>query len=183
MTLKGARIAVFAENLYQELELWYPVLRFREAGAQVTIVGPDKGATYTSKHGYPVTTDASAADLKGADFDAIIVPGGYAPDYMRTKPHMVRLLREANAAGRIVAAICHAGWMLATADIVKGKRATCVPNIKDDLIHAGANYVDAEVVQDGNLITSRVPGDLPAFCRTILAALEERVGTKVAARV
>ncbi len=180
MALNGMKVAVFAENMYQELELWYPVLRFKEAGAQVTVVGPEKGATYTSKHGYPVTSDAAASDVKGGDFDAVIVPGGYAPDYMRTKPDMLRIVREANSAGRIVAAICHAGWVLASADVVRGKRLTCVPNIKDDMIHAGANYVDEEAVQDGNLITSRRPGDLPAFCRTIIAALEAR--TRTAAR-
>jgi len=103
----------------------------------------------------------------------VVVPGGYAPDLMRRYPAMVKLVREAFEQGKVVAAICHAGWMLASAGVLKGKRATCVPAIKDDVINAGATYVDAEVMRDGNLITSRMPSDLPAFCRTIIEALGE----------
>jgi protease I len=171
MELEGKRIAVLAENMYQEMELWYPVYRFREAGAKVTVVGPAAGKTYTSKTGYPVTTDADAASVREADFDAVIVPGGYAPDYMRRSAAMVDLVREAYKQGKIVAAICHAGWMLCSAGIVRGKRATSYFSIKDDMTHAGANWVDEEVVRDGNLITARQPDDLPAFCREIVTAL------------
>lgn len=171
MTLDGKRIAVLAENMYQELELWYPVYRLREEGADVRIVGPRK-TPYTSKGGYPVTADVAADEVSAAAFDAVIVPGGYAPDYMRRNEAMVRLVREAYQHGKIVAAICHAGWMLVSAGILRGKTATCFPSIKDDLINAGANYVDREVVRDGNIITSRRPDDLPAFCREIIAALK-----------
>ena len=173
MTLEGKRVAVLAENSYQELELWYPLLRLREAGAEVLVVGTGSADTYTSKLGYPVQVDV-AADQVGADsLDAIVVPGGYAPDLMRRYPAMVNLVREAFQQGKVVAAICHAGWMLVSADILSGKSATCFSSIKDDVVNAGANYVDAEVVRDGNLITSRVPADLPAFCRAIIAALKE----------
>lgn len=173
MQLEGKRVAVLAENNYQELELWYPLLRLREAGAEVFVVGTGSGDTYTSKLGYPVPVDIEAGQVSADDLDAVVIPGGYAPDLMRRYPAMVNLVREASEQGKVVAAICHAGWMLASAGVLEGKRATCFYAIKDDMVNAGATYVDAEVVQDGNLITSRVPSDLPAFCRAIIGALCE----------
>lgn len=181
MKLTGKRIAVLVENLYQEMELWYPVYRLREEGATVRIVGPAAGATYTSKHGYPATADADARAVSAADFDAVIIPGGYAPDHMRRSPAMVNLVRDAYAQGKIVAAICHGPWMLVSAGIAKGKRGTCFFSIKDDLVAAGMNYVDEEVVVDGNLITSRRPDDLPPFLRAIIAALENTTAATQAA--
>lgn len=171
MKLEGRRIAVLAENLYQELELWYPVLRMREEGADVMIVGTGSSPTYNSKHGYPVTVDAEAGDLSPDDLDAVIIPGGYGPDLLRRYESVLNLVNGVHGQGKIVAAICHAGWVLASAGILKGKTVTSVPAIKDDLIHAGATWVDREVVRDGSLITSRVPTDLPAFCREIISAL------------
>jgi protease I len=171
MGLEGKRIAVLAEDLYQELELWYPVLRMREAGATVNIVGPRKGA-FHSKNGYPAEADTAIDDVKSSDFDAVIVPGGYAPDMMRRNAGMIALVREAHEQGKVVASICHAGWVLVSAGILKGKRATSVSAIKDDMVNAGAQWVDEEVVVDGNLITSRTPPDLPAFCREIIKALQ-----------
>jgi protease I len=176
----NSTVAVLVENFYEDLELWYPVLRLREAGAKVTIVGPEAGKTYTSKHGYPAKSEAAAGDVKGSDFDAVIVPGGYAPDHMRRHKPMVELVRDAATSGRIVAAICHAGWMLASANVIRGKTMTCFFAIKDDMVNAGATVVDREVVRDGNLITSRTPADLPAFCRAIVEALAEaRAGEQV----
>jgi len=171
--LSGKRVAVLAENMYQELELWYPLLRLREAGAETFVVGTGSADTYTSKVGYPVQVDVVAGRVSAAELDAVVIPGGYAPDLMRRYPAMVDLVRQAFEQGKVVAAICHAGWMLASAGVLKGKRATCFSAIKDDVINAGATYVDAEVVRDGNLITSRMPSDLPAFCRAIIAALVE----------
>jgi protease I len=171
--LQGKRVAVLAENNYQELELWYPLLRLREAGAETFVVGTGSAATYKSKGGYPVDVDMEAGQVSASEVDAVVVPGGYAPDLMRRYPDVLKLVRDAYDQGKIVAAICHAGWVLASADVVRGKKATCVPAIKDDMINAGATYIDAEVVRDGNLITSRVPSDLPAFCRTIIEALSE----------
>lgn len=172
MSLTGKRVAILAENNYQELELWYPLLRLREEGAEVKVIGTGSAETYTSKHGYPVTVDAAADEVEAADFDAVIVPGGYAPDLLRRYEAVLKLVLEAHQQGKVVAAICHAGWVLISAGILKGRKVTCVSAIKDDVINAGATYVDQEVVQDGNIITSRVPTDLPAFCRTIIAALE-----------
>jgi protease I len=173
MTLKGKRVAVLAENMYQELELWYPLLRLREAGADTFVVGTGSADSYNSKLGYTVQVDVVADQISAGDLDAVVIPGGYAPDLMRRYPDMVNLVRDAFDQGKVVAAICHAGWMLASADVLRGKKATCFFAIKDDLVNAGADYVDAEVVRDGNLITSRVPSDLPAFCRAIIESLSE----------
>jgi protease I len=173
MELKGKNIAMLVENLYQELEVWYPLLRFREAGAKVTTVGSgDK--TYKSKYGYPVGADTSADKVKADDFDGIIIPGGYAPDIMRRHAAMVELVRDMTKKGKVVGSICHGGWVLVSADVLRNKRATCFFAIKDDLENAGALYEDSEVVRDGNLITSRTPEDLPGFCRTIIQALSEK---------
>lgn len=163
-------VAILVEDLYQELEVWYPLLRFREAGLQVVVVAPER-REYTSKLGYPVLADTTMTEVSGDDFSAVIIPGGYAPDRMRRYPEMVNLVRDADQAGKIVAAICHGGWMLASAGILRDRTVTCYFAIRDDLIHAGARYVDQEVVRDGNLITARKPDDLPAFCRSILEAL------------
>lgn len=173
MDLKGKRVAILAENMYQELELWYPLLRLREAGAETFVVGSGSAKEYKSKLGYPVDVDRTADEVKASEIDAVVIPGGYSPDLMRRYPAMVKLVRDANEQGKVVAAICHAGWMLASADVLRGKKATCFFAIKDDLVNAGAIYIDAEVVRDGNLITSRMPSDLPAFCRTIIEALSE----------
>ncbi|OPX19819.1 MAG: protease [Desulfobacca sp. 4484_104] len=171
MSLSGKKIAILAENLYQELEVWYPLLRFREAGAQVVVVGSGSATEHTSKLGYPVAVDQFADAVKAADYDAVIIPGGYAPDIMRRYPAMVRLVKDMADQEKVVAAICHGGWMLASAEVVQGKTVTAFFAIKDDLVHAGANFIDAEVAVDGNLITSRKPEDLPAFCQAIIKAL------------
>ena len=171
MRLEGKRIAILAENLYQEMELWVPYYRFREEGAEVKIVGAGGAKSYTSKHGYPVPVDVQAEQLSPVEFDAVVVPGGYAPDMMRRHESMVRLVRESVQQGKVVAAICHAGWMLVSAGILRGRKATSFFSIKDDLVAAGAQWIDAEVVVDGNLITSRKPDDLPAFCRELVRAL------------
>ncbi len=169
--LEGKHLAVLAEDLYEDLELWYPLLRLREAGAETSVVGPGPARTHASKHGYEVRVDKFVKDVSAADFDAVLIPGGYAPDRMRRHPAMVALVRQAVQSGKVVAAICHAPWMLASAEVLQGRAVTGFYSIKDDLIHAGAHYRDAEVVVDGNLITSRQPGDLPAFCRAIIKAL------------
>jgi protease I len=173
MRLKGKKVVLLVENNYEDLELWVPYYRLKEEGAEVTIVGTGSSQTYTSKHGYPVEVNKEAKEIDMSKYDGVVIPGGYAPDMMRRFPEMVKIVREAHQKGKVIAAICHAGWMLVSAGILKGKKVTGVSAIKDDLINAGANYVDEEVVRDGNLITSRKPGDLPAFCREILKALTQ----------
>lgn len=170
--LKGKRVAVLVENNYQEMEVWYPIYRFLEAGATVTIVGP-KAEKYSSKLGYPVTADMAAVDAVKVLFDAVIIPGGYAPDLMRLNDDLVTLVRNHVQAGRVVAAICHGSWMLASADVIRGKRVTGAAQIRDDLKNAGGIYLDQEAVRDENLITSRKPADIPAFCAAILSAITE----------
>jgi protease I len=173
MQLQGKRIAILAENLYEDLELWYPALRMQEEGAEVKFVGTGSAETVTSKHDYPVEIDVTADEVSADDFDAVIVPGGYAPDRLRRYDSILNLVRGLDEQGKVVAAICHAGWVLASAKIIDSKTMTSVSAIKDDLIHAGANWVDKEVVRDGNLITSRVPKDLPVFCKEIIATLSQ----------
>jgi protease I len=170
--LKGKRVAIFAEDLYEDLELWYPLLRLQEEGAAVVVVGPGPATEHHGKYGYPVAVDQPVATVDPARFDAVIIPGGYAPDRMRRHPGMVAFVRDLARRGKVVAAICHGPWMLASAEVVAGKTVTCFFAIKDDLVHAGAVYQDAEVVVDGNLITSRQPADLPAFLGAIITALE-----------
>ncbi|HTS99661.1 MAG TPA: type 1 glutamine amidotransferase domain-containing protein [Streptosporangiaceae bacterium] len=171
--LHGRRVLVLAESQYQELELWYPVLRFRGAGADVAVASPARGGLYASKIGYPVRSDCSVEDIAPDDVDALIIPGGFAPEAMRRCPPLLDLVRKTCDNGTIVAAICHAGWVLASAGLARGRRLTCVPVIRDDVVSAGADYADAPVVRDGNLITSRLPNDLPDFCGQIAAALRE----------
>ncbi len=171
MDLKGTRVAVLVEEIYEDLELWYPTLRLREAGAEVKIVGPKAGEVYKSKHGYPAKADLSMDDVNAADFDALVIPGGYAPDKMRRHPAMLHFVRTMHEAGKPIAFICHAGWVPISAGIVRGRTVTSVSAIKDDLVNAGARWVDQEVVVDGNLITSRTPPDLPAFCRELIKVL------------
>ena len=171
MSLKGKKVAVLAEEMYQEMELWVPYYRMKEEGAEVKVVGAGGARAYTSKHGYPVTVDVQADAVSAEEFDAVVVPGGYAPDIMRRHPTMVKLVRDAVQQGKVVAAICHAGWMLASTGVVRGRRVTSFFSIKDDMVNAGGQWSDSEVVVDGNLITSRKPDDLPAFCREIVTAL------------
>ncbi len=172
MELKNKRVAVLVEQQYQELEVWYPVYRLREAGAEVLLVGPEAGKTYPSKLGYPAKSDKAANDVSASEFDAVVAPGGFAPDYMRRDPAMVRLVADAAEQGKPVAAICHGVWMLCSARVLKGHKATCFFAIKDDVINAGGEYVDEEVVVSGNLITSRKPDDLPAFCMALIKAMQ-----------
>jgi len=171
MRLKGKKVVILIENNYQDLEFWVPYYRLKEEGAEVTVVGSGSSRTYTSKYGYPVEVEKEAKEIDPSKYDGVVIPGGYAPDLMRRYPDMVRIVREAHQKGRVISAICHAGWMLASAGILKGKKATGFFAIKDDLINAGAHYLDEEVVRDGNLITSRKPDDLPAFCRETIDAL------------
>lgn len=171
MSLKGKRVAILAEDLYEDPELWYPYYRLQEAGAEVVIVGPEV-KTYHSKHGYPARPEVAAAEVTADEFDAVVAPGGFAPDRLARYPAVLDLVRGLFEQGKVVAAICHAAWVPISAGIMRGRRATCVSAIKDDLTNAGATYLDEPVVVDGNLITSRTPRDLPVFLPAIIQALE-----------
>ena len=171
MELEGKRAAILVEQQYQEMEVWYPAYRLKESGCKVTFVGPEAGATYPSKLGYPAKSDKAAKDVSPHDFDILVIPGGFAPDFIRRNEAMIRFASGMAEAGKVIAAICHGPWVLCSTQALKGKKATCFFAIKDDVINAGANYVDAEVICDGQLITSRKPDDLPAFMQAIFAAL------------
>ena len=171
-SVKGKRVAVLVEKFYEDLELWYPVLRLREAGCDVKIVGPKAGESYPSKHGYPAKADVSASDVKASDFDAIIIPGGYSPDHLRRHKSIIQLLLDAAAQGKVLAAICHGPWMLCSAKCIKGKKVTGFYSIRDDVENAGGIWQDEACVVDGNIVTSRTPDDLPAFMKGIFAAME-----------
>ncbi len=173
MTLGGKRIVEFAEDGYEDVELWVPYYRLIEEGAEVVLAGHEK-RTYHSKHDYPCEVDAAAASLKPEDFDAVVIPGGVAgPDQMRRHKEILDFVRTMDADGKIVAAICHAAWVPISAGIVKGRQMTSYASVRDDCLNAGAKWVDKECVVDGNLITSRFPDDLPAFCRAIVSRLSK----------
>jgi len=167
---KSKKIAILAEQLYEDPELWYPYYRLVEAGYDVKIVAPEK-KTYYSKHQYPVTADFSIDEVSPDDFIGVVIPGGYAPDHIRRHSKMITFVRKIFEQNGLVAAICHAGWVLISAGILNDKDATCFFSIKDDMINAGANYRDQEVVIDNNLVTSRSPEDLPAYLPAILKVL------------
>jgi deglycase len=171
MNLKNKRIAVLVDNLYQEMEVWYPYFRFQEAGAAVVTVGAKANETYTSKLGYPIRCDQSYEAANPAHFDGVIVPGGYAPDLIRRHSKANHFVKHMDEEGKLVAAICHGPWVLCSAGILRNRRLTCFYAIKDDVVNAGGLWEDAEVVVDGNLVTSRKPEDLPAFCRAGLEVL------------
>ena len=173
MELRGKRAAVLVEQMYQEMEVWYPVYRLREAGCKVTLVGPEAGQTYPSKLGYPVKSDSAAREVSANDFDLLVIPGGYAPDHMRRCGPMIRLVSAMVEQGKIVAAICHGPWMLVEADVVRGRTLTSWPSLKTDIGNAGGTWVDEKVHEDSGLITSRKPDDLPAFMQAIIQAVKE----------
>jgi protease I len=176
MQLSGKRIAILVDNFYQEMEVWYPFYRLREAGVEVVTVGAKAGEKYTSKMGYPVQSERSYSEVAAAQFQGVVIPGGYAPDHIRRYASANHFVREMDTQGKLVAAICHGPWVLCSAGMLKGRKATCYSAIRDDVVNAGAKYVDAEVVIDRNLVTSRKPDDLPAFCHAIIAVLSGTVG-------
>jgi protease I len=168
--LSNKRILILVENLYEDLELWYPKLRLLEEGATVQVAGPEK-KEYRGKNGYPCMPDITIHDVEMRHFDAVIIPGGFAPDKLRRIPRVLDIVRIFHERNKVIAFICHAGWVPISAKILRGKKVTGVSAIKDDLENAGATYLDHAVVVDGNLITSRTPADLPDFCRAIIRAL------------
>jgi protease I len=165
------RVLILVENGYEELELWVPYYRFLEAELDVVLVGPEAGCTYTGKHGLPARASVSFVNAKLDGVRAVLIPGGWAPDRLRVHEAAVDLVRRAYECGAVIAAICHAGSLLVSADIVRGKRVTSYRSIRDDLRAAGAIWVDEPVVIDGSLVTSRTPADLPKFLPAVLSAV------------
>jgi protease I len=164
------KIAVLVEDYYQVLEVWYPYLRLREEGIETVLVGTGK-KEYKSKEGYPAVPEVAIDDVKPSDYDGVVIPGGYAPDILRRYPQVNAMVSAMDKKGKLVAAICHGGWVLVSAGVLPGRQATSFSAIKDDMVNAGAKFLDQEVVVDKNLITSRNPYDLPAFCREIIRFL------------
>jgi protease I len=167
------KVAFIVDEMFEDSEFKVPYDQVKEAGYDAVIVGLEKGKSIEGKKGdEKLTTEVAVDDVDAGHFDALVIPGGYSPDKIRTNQKMVELTRSMYQAGKPVAAICHAGWMLAEAGIVEGKTLTSWPSIKTDLVNAGAEWVDQEVVEDGNLITSRKPDDLEAFSKTLLSQIE-----------
>lgn len=170
MSLKGKHVLFFAAPAYEDLELWYPKIRLEEEGATATVAGIGE-KTYQGKRGYPVTVDTNVDQIDAARFDGLVIPGGFAPDQLRRFDKVLQITREIHQAGKPIAFICHAGWVPISAKILKGRRATSVRAIKDDMENAGVIWEDSPVVVDGNLISSRTPADLPLFAKALIAAL------------
>jgi protease I len=173
--LEGRRILILVGDIYEDLELWYPKLRLAEAGADVVVAGERADTNYTGKHGYPCVSDASIALMRSADFDGLVIPGGFMPDKLRRDEDVLQLVRDFDADGKLIAAICHGGWIPISAGVYRGVRVTGSRGIKDDLVNAGAVWEDAPVVIDRHFVTSRKPDDLPDFCRGILQVMQQLV--------
>ena len=170
-----AKVAFIVGEMFEDSEFQFPYDRLKEAGHDAVVIGLEAGKKIEGKKGdVTLTTDTSIDDVSAGDFDALVIPGGYSPDKIRTNEKMVAFTRDISGSGKPVAAICHAGWMLAEADVIRGKTVTSWPSIKTDLVNAGAEWVDQEVVEDDNIITSRMPDDLEAFTKTLLSQIEQR---------
>ncbi len=169
--LVDKKLLMFVDDIYEDLELWYPKLRMLEAGATVVVAGPESGVKYQGKHGYPCVSDARIDSIVAQEFEGLIIPGGFSPDKLRRDPRVKELTRYFAENDKLVAAICHGGWIPISAGVYRGVRVTGSPGIKDDLINAGAVWEDAAVVVDNHFVSSRKPDDLPAFCEGILQVL------------
>lgn len=171
LPLQDKRILIIVGDVYEDLELWYPKLRLLEAGAKVVVAGPQQGATYMGKNGYPCQADAALAEMTAAAFDGLVVPGGFMPDKLRRDPGVLQLVRDFNEQKKLIAAICHGGWIPISAKVYNQVHVTGSAGIKDDLENAGAIWQDAAVVIDRHFVSSRKPDDLPEFCRGILQVM------------
>jgi protease I len=176
--LAGSRYLLFVDDIYEDLELWYPKLRLIEAGAEAIVAGLKAGQKYAGKHGYPCVADASIADVREADFQGLVVPGGFMPDKLRRDQQVLDLVRAFDKSAKPLAAICHGGWIPISAGVYRGVRVTGSPGIKDDLVNAGALWEDAPVVVDRHFVSSRRPDDLPDFCRAIIKVHMAKYGSK-----
>jgi protease I len=181
MRLQGKAYGVFVAEGFEDLEFWVPVMRLREEGARVHIIGIGRELV-TAKHCLTATPERVASEVDASELDGLVIPGGWAPDKLRRDAGVLRLVRECHAAGKVLGIICHGGWVAASAGIVRGKRFTGSRGIKDDLENAGAIWVDAPAFREGNLVWGRVVEDIPDFCRELVAALVEHAAEGAAAR-
>ena len=174
MRLQGKKVISLVHHDFEDLELWYPIHRLREEGAVVHLAGEEAGKEYKGKYGVPAQSDFAYSEIKANDYDAILVPGGWAPDKIRRFPEVLSLLQEMNASEKVIGQICHAGWVLISAKILNGKKVTSTPGIRDDMENAGAIWHDEPVVTDGHLVSSRRPPDLPDYMREFIRVLEQK---------
>jgi len=172
MILKDKKVIALVDNEFEDLELWYPVLRLQEEGATVHLVGPEGNKMYIGKYGVPATSQFAYGEIDANIYDAILVPGGWAPDKIRRYPEVIELIKKMNDSNKVIGQICHAGWVLISAKILQGKRVTSTPGIKDDMENAGAIWLDVPVVVDGNLVSSRRPPDLPDYMRAFIDTMK-----------
>ena len=172
MRLENHKVIALVDNEFDDLELWYPVIRLREEGAQVDLVAPKADTTYTGKDGVPVTSDYAYGEVNPEDYDAVIIPGGWAPDKIRRHQEVKDIVRHMHENNKTIGQICHAGWVTISADILDGKTVTSTPGIKDDITNAGATWVDEPVVTDGQLVSSRRPPDLPKYLPELIKVME-----------
>ena len=171
MRLQGKKVIQFVEHEFEDLELWYPVLRLREEGAEVHIVGPKANETYMGKYGVPIQSDLAFDDVSAADYNGVLVPGGWAPDKLRRYPELLQVVKEMHEAKKPIGQICHAGWVLISAKILQGVNVTSTPGIRDDMENAGAIWFDEAVVVDGHIVSSRRPPDLPPYAKAFADVL------------
>ncbi|EXX88108.1 glutamine amidotransferase [Paenibacillus darwinianus] len=174
MQLDQMNVLSFVDDEFEDLELWYPVYRLREEGVNVVFAGPEKGKKHIGKYGVPAVADLSYDEAHSADFDGLLVPGGWAPDKIRRYPKVLQLVREMDEAGKPIGQICHAGWVLISAKMLEGRKVTSTPGIRDDMENAGAEWLDEPVVVDGNLISARRPPDLPPYAKAFIDALKSK---------
>ncbi|OPA78541.1 protease [Paenibacillus selenitireducens] len=171
MRLAGKKVIALVDEEFEDLELWYPIYRVREEGAIVHLVGPEKGKKYIGKYGVPAIAELAFSEVNSADYDGILVPGGWAPDKLRRYDKVLQLVKEMDAAGKPIGQICHAGWVLISAKILNGRTVTSTPGIRDDMENAGATWIDEDVVIDGNIVSARRPPDLPPYGKAFCDAL------------
>lgn len=173
MRLKDKKVMTVVDDEYNDLELWYPIFRLQEEGATVHIVGPEAATVYNGQSGIPATTDYAYTDVNADDYDGILVPGGWAPDRIRRYEEVLDIIRAMDKDEKAIGQICHAGWVLASAGVVKGRKVTSTPAIQDDMKNAGATWVDEETVVDGHIISSRRPSDMPTYIKAYADKLAE----------
>jgi protease I len=172
MRLKNKKILSFVHHEFEDLELWYPIHRLREEGAVVHLAGEQAGVSYKGKYGVPAESDYSFDEVRAEDYDAVLVPGGWAPDKLRRFPEVLAFIQKMDEQQKPIGQICHAGWVLISANILKGRKVTSTPGIRDDMENAGATWYDEPAIVDGHIISSRRSPDLPDYMREFIKVLE-----------